>query len=172
MTEREEALRRFPPAEAQKLVPMTEPVDIELRRELRKLPTGKLHEAYDKLKRGEKTSIEVIERHRAAGSSIVVDGVVIGGIFLILKLLAEVLRERERGPKVVPQIPPLYSTPVRKIKNRLEDLRKSDPEAFYRELKEIRDAIKERERGKIKRFPQLSLTELREIKKDAEVLYR
>jgi hypothetical protein len=77
---------------------------------------------------------------------------------------------QEMEPKSVPDV--LYASPVREIKDRLENLHKKDPEAFYRELDEIKKAIKERERGKIKRLPDISLTDLREIKKDAEALYR
>ncbi|MGQ9545938.1 MAG: hypothetical protein ACUVTR_02065 [Dehalococcoidia bacterium] len=72
----------------------------------------------------------------------------------------------------VPSIPHLYVTPVRRILDELERLRKSDPEEFYRRVKEISDAIKERERGKIKKLPDISLRELREIKKEADMLYR
>jgi len=36
-----------------------------VRRELRKLPTWKLKEAYDKLKAGEVTGIELVEQNRA-----------------------------------------------------------------------------------------------------------
>jgi len=44
---------------------LPEPYQTLVRRELRKLPTWKLKEAYDKLKAGEVTGIELVEENRA-----------------------------------------------------------------------------------------------------------
>ena len=42
-----------------------EPYQTMVRRELRKMPTSELQEAYEKLKGGEPTGIELVERNRA-----------------------------------------------------------------------------------------------------------
>lgn len=89
MTEREEALRRFPPAEAEKLMPMT-------------------------------------------------------------------IHKRSMARDFIDE---------------MEKLIRSNPEEFYRKKKLVNQAIKERERGKIKTLPDHSLTDLRQIKKEIDMLY-
>lgn len=92
------------------------------------------------------------------------------GLAVPSRVLADYPHLQAAELESVPDV--LYASPARKIKDRLEDLHKRDPKAFYRELDEIKKAIKERERGKIKKLPDISLTDLRDIKKDAEALYR
>jgi len=48
---------------------LPEPYQTEVRKELRKIPTWKLREAYDKLKAGEATGIELVEQNRAQAIS-------------------------------------------------------------------------------------------------------
>lgn len=53
---------------------------------------------------------------------------------------------------------------TRRVKDRLEELCRSEPEEFYRRKKIIREAISERERGKkIKTMPDFTLEELKDI---------
>ncbi|GEM_PF-3342904 len=66
-----------------------------------------------------------------------------------------------------------YATPARKLMDELEKLWKAgDTEEFYRRLDTVKGAIKERERGKIKKLSEISLGELRDIKSQADRLYR
>ena len=67
----------------------------------------------------------------------------------------------------------LWASPVRKEIDNLERLWKSSPEAFYRNLKYYKDALKERREGKgAQKFPQFSLSDLEQIVKEADQLYR
>lgn len=93
MTEREEALRRFPPAKAQMLVPMV-------------------------------------------------------GL-------------RAYGP----------DTAARKFMDEMEKLYRSDHEEYQRRKKLIYQAKKERGRGKIKTYPDISLVDLRQILHELDMLY-
>jgi len=62
---------------------------------------------------------------------------------------------------------------TRRVKDRLKELHRSDPEEFYLRKKIIRQAIEERERGKkIKTMPDFTLEELKDILKAADMLYR
>lgn len=62
---------------------------------------------------------------------------------------------------------------TRRIKDRLEELIRSDPEEFYRRKKIIRDEIERRKRGKKpKRLTDFTLEEIENILKEADMLYR
>jgi hypothetical protein len=71
----------------------------------------------------------------------------------------------------VPQTKHLYTTVVRRYIDELEKLIRTDQEEFYRKKKMVNDAIKERGRGKINWLPDHSLTDLRQIKKEMDLLY-
>jgi len=69
---------------------LPEPYQRMVRRELRKMPTWKLREAYEKLEGGEPTGIELVERNRAYAIS----------------AIEEVLWERGKLPeKLLPMSP-------------------------------------------------------------------
>ena len=72
---------------------LPEPYQTMVRKELRKMPTWELREAYEKLKGGEPTGIELVEKNRAYATS----------------AIGEVLWERgklERGAeKLLPMLP-------------------------------------------------------------------
>lgn len=65
----------------------------------------------------------------------------------------------------------LYGTPTRKYIDEMQKLHRSDSDEFYRRKKEVRKAIQERERGKIKALQGFSLTELRQIMREVNMLY-
>ena len=65
-----------------------------------------------------------------------------------------------------------HLTPERRLLDQIEDSRKSDPDAFYGFMRQIRQEIKNRERGKIKMFPDIGLVNLRNVLKEAEQMYR
>ena len=64
-----------------------------------------------------------------------------------------------------------YAPPARQFEDEMEKLFRSDPAEFYRRKKLVNQAIKEREGGKIKTLPNISLTDLRRIKAHADSLY-
>jgi len=67
----------------------------------------------------------------------------------------------------------LWASPVRKVLDDLERMWKNSPEAFYRNLKYYKGALEERREGKgAQKFPQFSLSELEQIVKEADHLYR
>jgi hypothetical protein len=78
-----------------------------------------------------------------------------------------------KAPMFAPQIgiPHPYSSPIRKEIDYLEHLRKHDSEIFYRNLAFLKSAIEERKKGKTKKMPQFSLSELEDILKEAQSLY-
>ena len=78
---------------------LPEPHQTMVRRELRKMPTWKLREAYEKLKGGEPTDIEIVEKNRAHAIS----------------AIEEVLWERgklERGAEKLLPMPPEDGPPL------------------------------------------------------------
>ena len=81
-------------------------------------------------------------------------------------------REKERAPQVLPQTMPLYRSPIAVVEDRLEELRRSDPEEFYERRKIIRKAIEERQQGKTRTMPQFNLQELQELLRFTDMLYR
>jgi hypothetical protein len=67
----------------------------------------------------------------------------------------------------------LWASPVRKEIDNLERMWKNSPEAFYRNLRYYKDALKERKEGKgAQKFPQFSISDLEQIVKEADKLYR
>jgi hypothetical protein len=67
----------------------------------------------------------------------------------------------------------LWASPVRKEIDNLERMWKNSPEAFYRNLKYYKDALKERKEGKgTQKFTQFSISDLEQIVKEADKLYR
>lgn len=81
------------------------------------------------------------------------------------------------GPARAPQTPHRvdYSDvgKTRRVKDRMEELSRSDPEEFYRRKKVIRDEIYRRKKGKPpKDLKEFTLEELEEILHDADKLYR
>lgn len=63
----------------------------------------------------------------------------------------------------LPQTEPLYRSPLSEVKDKLEDLRRTAPDEFYRRKRIIERAIKERQQGKARTMPQFTLGELLEI---------
>jgi len=82
--------------------------------------------------------------------------------------------EIERYALVVrlPQTEHLYTSKLRKIKDRLQELHRTAPDEFYRRKDLIKKAITERERGVQKTMPEFTLQELREVLKSTERFYR
>jgi len=74
--------------------------------------------------------------------------------------------------QVLTQTEPLYRTPLRVAKDRLEDLRRSAPDEFYQRRQIIEAAIKEREQGKTKTMSQFNLGELQELLRFTDRIYR
>jgi len=80
--------------------------------------------------------------------------------------------ERYAKVKRLPQTEHLYASKLSNIKDRLEELRRTDPEEFYRRTSLIKKAILEREKGQVKTMPELTLADLRELLKFTDRLYR
>jgi len=82
------------------------------------------------------------------------------------KMTPEQIKEEiERHAKVewLPQTEPLYAAKLRKVKDRLEELHRKEPEEFYRRKRLIEQAIEEGENGRQKTMPVLTLEELRDL---------
>ena len=84
----------------------------------------------------------------------------------------QIKRDIERYALVLPQTEPLYVSKLRDIKDRLEELHRTNPEEFYQRKRIIEQAIREREKGKTKTMPALSIDELRELLRFTARLYR
>jgi len=86
----------------------------------------------------------------------------------------QIKEEIERYAQLVrlPQIEPLYAEKVRKVKDRLERIHRTDPDEFYHRKKIIEQAIKEREKGRQQTMPELTIDELNELLKFTGRLYR
>ena len=82
------------------------------------------------------------------------------------------IEELYGGATKFPQTEHLYVEKVRMVKDRLEELYRTDPDEFYHRKKLIEQAIKERERGIQKTMPELTLEELKGVLKSTERLYR
>ena len=80
--------------------------------------------------------------------------------------------ERYAQAERLPQTEHLYVEKVRKVKERLEDLHRTNPDEFYRRKKLIEQTIKEREKGYQRAMPELTLEELRDVLKFTTRLYR
>ena len=86
----------------------------------------------------------------------------------------QIKEEIERYAQLVrlPQIEPLYAEKVRKVKDRLERIHRTDPDEFYHRKKITEQAIKEREKGRQQTMPELTLEELKEVLRFTNQLYR
>ena len=80
--------------------------------------------------------------------------------------------ERYAKVKLLPQTEHLWVSKMRDIKDRLDELRRTDPEEFFSRRNLFRQAIKERGKGKVKTLPELSLDELKELLAFTSRLYR
>lgn len=78
---------------------------------------------------------------------------------------------KEETPERLPQTEALYTTKIRKVKDRLEELRRKAPEEFYQRKSLIQQAIEEREKGRQQIMPELTLGELKEVQRFIERLY-
>ena len=79
--------------------------------------------------------------------------------------------ERYAKVQLLPQTQHLWVSKMRDIKDRLEDIYRKDPDEFYRRKKLIQQAVSEREKGKTKTMPELTLSELKELLKFTSKLY-
>jgi len=86
----------------------------------------------------------------------------------------QIQKEIERYAKIerLPQTEPLWSEKLRKVKDRLEELHRKDPEEFYQRKRLIQKAIKEREKGQTKTMPDLTIDELNELLRFTGRLYQ
>jgi len=80
--------------------------------------------------------------------------------------------ERYAQVKRLPQTEPLYVSKLGKVKDRLEELRRTDPDEFYHRKNLFEQAIKEREKGYQRPMPELTIEELRDLLKFTGRLYR
>ena len=85
--------------------------------------------------------------------------------------LKEETPERKETVRL-PQTEPLWASKLSKIKDRLEDLHRTDPDEFYHRKKLIQQSIKEREKGQQKTMPELTFEELKEVLRFTNQLYR
>jgi len=80
--------------------------------------------------------------------------------------------ERYAKVQLLPQTQHLWVSKMRDIKDRLEEIRRTDPEEFFHRKKLFEQAIKEREKGKAKTMPELTMEELKELLEFTGRLYR
>ncbi len=71
----------------------------------------------------------------------------------------------------LPQTEHLWASKLPKIKDRLEDIYRTDRDEFYRRKKMFEQAFKERERGQTRTMPDLSTEGLRSGLKFTNHLY-
>ena len=86
----------------------------------------------------------------------------------VVAVMAPFLEEVES----LPQTEPLYQSLLREVKERLEELYRTAPKEFYRRRRVIERAIQERLRGKARTMPGFNLSDLQEILRSANRLYR
>jgi len=79
--------------------------------------------------------------------------------------------EKESAERL-PQTEPIYASKIRKVKDRLEELHRKDPQEFYIRKDMIQKAIKEREKGQAGTMPELNLEELESVLDFVNRLYR
>jgi len=84
----------------------------------------------------------------------------------------QIKRDIERYALVLPQTELLYVSKMGEIKDRLEELHWTNSDEFYQRKRIIEQAIREREKGKTKIMPALSIDELRELLSFTARLYR
>lgn len=216
MTERTEALRRFPPANPQKLVPMTIP-EIDIRKdydEVAKVKGGRLYrkggivqvwwdeygpETWTSDEANAKTNFIAMRERWSVFRTEYPTGVAelptFRGYTVDYRLRQfrrvefgktlefipfdsskgrQLLQEMQAEMGQVPQIGLRTYGPdsaARRFLDEMEGLYKSDHEEYQRRKKLIYQAIKERARGKIKTYPDISLTDLRQILHELDMLY-
>ncbi len=85
--------------------------------------------------------------------------------------LTEETPERQEVERL-PQTDHLYVQKLRQVKDRLEELHRRAPEEVYRRKNLIQQAITEREKGRQRIMPELTIEELRDVLKFTERLYR
>lgn len=94
----------------------------------------------------------------------------------VVEMMEPILEKEETveqpPAQVLTQTEPLYRTPLRVAKDRLEDLRRTAPDEFYHRRQIIEAAIKEREQGKTKTMSQFNLSELQELLRFTDRIYR
>jgi len=88
------------------------------------------------------------------------------------ELLEECGIEELYGVSKLPQTEHLFTSKMRDIKDRLEELYRREPEEFYQRKVLIQKAIKEREGGQTRTMSELTLDELNELLKFTGRLYR
>jgi len=94
----------------------------------------------------------------------------LAGVPEVVKVMAPYLEKREPEATTSQTNPQIYDK-TRRVKDRLEELHRSDPQEVYHRKKIIRQAIEEREKGKkIKTLPGFTLEELKDILKEADML--
>jgi len=71
--------------------------------------------------------------------------------------------ERYAKVAILPQTEHLYASKLREVKDRLEEIRRTDPDEFFRRKNIIRQAIRKREKGRQKTMPEFALQELQEL---------
>ena len=71
--------------------------------------------------------------------------------------------ERYARVELLPQTEHLYASKLREVKDRLEEIRRTDADEFFRRKNIIRQAIREREKGRQKTMPEFALQELQEL---------
>jgi len=86
----------------------------------------------------------------------------------IVAIIEPYLEEAENLPQVIP----LYQSSLAAIKGKLEDLYRIAPDEFNRRKKVIEQAIQERQRGQVWTMPQFTVSELQDILRSANRLYR
>ncbi|MBA7568474.1 hypothetical protein ES708_10203 [subsurface metagenome] len=80
--------------------------------------------------------------------------------------------EPEQAPRLFPQTKYIYQSELRQVKDRLEELYRTNPDEFYHRKHLVEKAIEERQKGKAKTMLQFTLEELQEILNSANRLYR
>uniref|UniRef100_A0A6M3MDK2 SAP domain-containing protein n=1 Tax=viral metagenome TaxID=1070528 RepID=A0A6M3MDK2_9ZZZZ len=89
----------------------------------------------------------------------------------VVEIMKPFLEEEE--VEHLPQTEPLYRSPLGEVKERLEELRRTAPEEFYRRKRIIEGGIQERLLKRwVRTMKQYSLQELQEILDSAERLHR
>lgn len=165
MSERTEALRRFPPPDPKMLVPMTfEPGMLSrnwrLAFEQTTDPSRKA-QILRGIAETERVTPQELNDILARVSGLPDEANIRWAVEHKLSSITHV-------PQTVHQ----YGTVPRTFMDEMEGLhRSSDQKEYYRRKKLVRQAIKERERGKMNTYPAISLTDLRQILKELNLLY-
>jgi len=86
--------------------------------------------------------------------------------------IVEIVEPYLENVENLPQTIPLYQSSLSEVKERLEEMHRIAPDEFHRRKQIIEQAIQERQRGKIRMMPQFTISELQEILRSANRLYR